>query len=196
MNRAKAVSLSIAVAMLLVSLYLVWYRGGYLAWIGVALSAVLVLKVLFFSNSFDLFLVPLIAGVWCFSWAVVFYLVVSGWESGPVSVLNIPVADDTQYTRVWLVELDGDPAAFYQTSERIIAALESSPIINIQSDGVASAWQVDIVRYDDISPTTMQQLNASYFEKYGELNNWTTVFGIWLGSVRSRETVLLVFRPS
>jgi len=49
---------------LLVSLYLIWYRGGYLAWIGAGLSVALLHKVFLFAKPSDLFLVPLAAGVW------------------------------------------------------------------------------------------------------------------------------------
>jgi|GEM_PF-3667558 len=195
MKRPHPITFAIALATFLVAAYLLWYRGGYLAWIGVGLGALQLIKIFTLSKKSDIYLVPMLSVLWGASWGLVFYLIIAGWESGEVTALTISVGSEEHVARVWLLDWNGTPAATYVTSSTVVDALASGTAVDVATAGVSSSWLPQVTDYAELSPTELNEINTLYFEKYGDLNNWTTVFYAWLGNVKDRQTVLITFEP-
>ena len=123
MDRFKWVIQLATLGLLIVAGYLVVQRGGLLAWSGVIAALLLLIKQRARPSRTDMFVVLGFTLLWTASWAAAWSYVRSTWESGEVVELSLPVSDEIQTARVWILDADGGPVMYYDAPPRIGEAL-------------------------------------------------------------------------
>ena len=188
---ARRTAMSVFFLLFILAVFLLWYRGGLLAWAGAGLAVAGKAKTLIRPGRADVKLALSVVVLWACAWAGMAYYVFSTWERGEVVTLDIDTPSGVHSARTWIVEDAAGQVVIYDAQPDVVAALESgSRVVLTRGETVAEYTPVLI-------PEDAAELAAIYtlFEdKYADLNVATERFYTWMGRRRGRiaATVRLV----
>ncbi len=191
MNRDRIVAGGVAAGLLVAAALLVVERGGLLAWTGVVLGPLLLLKAALRPAPRDVILSIVLLGIWAASWGIAWSYVRSTWESGEVVQLEIA---GEHVARVWVIDTSDGAVMYYDAPPDVATSLLGGARLSVTRDGqvthaCAAAKPVDRMREDEL-----QALFDRMLEKYEGRNTATDVYYVVLGVERDR--VGLVIRPT
>lgn len=192
MTPGRSIALGAAAATLLAAAYLVVERGGLLAWIGVVLAALLLIKMLSRPARRDMVLAVSTLTVWILAWPVTWYYVMSTWESG--EVVDVETAGG-HTARVWVLDMSDGPTMYYDAPPDIARNLLAGTPVSVTRAGRVQQGCVAASRVEDISNERLQDLYSEMEQKYQGLNQATEVFYTVLGGERDRIGVLMKLGP-
>jgi len=185
-DRFKWVIQLATLGLLIVAGYLVVQRGGLLAWSGVIAALLLLIKQRARPSRTDMFVVLGFTLLWTASWAAAWSYVRSTWESGEVVELSVPVSDEIQTARVWILDADGGPVMYYDAPPRIGEALLAGAPITLARGNERIEACADATPAADLPRDEMSALLGVMWAKYQERNRATDVFYVLLGVERDR----------
>lgn len=191
MVSGRSIALSTAAGLLAGSSYLIFQRGGLLAWSGATVALVLMAKVSLRPSRADLGLAVTVAVLWGLAWPVTWHLVRSAWESGEVVQIAVDMPSGVHTARLWVVDLQGEPAVYYDAPPQVARALLQSPPLTLTRNGNVTRGCADASLIDDAPEKLLDEMFVLMDGKYGELDGATRLFDSVLGSRRDRTAVLL-----
>lgn len=188
----KIIAICLADFLTFAGIFLVWERGGILAWLAIFLGTGLFLKALLRPSKMDPAVVVTVILLWAVSWQLTFSYIISTWESGEVVELQIPMAGDTHVARIWVLDVDAIVTMYYDAEPEVAAVLLSGAPIQVTRNGAVLNYQAFEMRaVSDIPQAQMNAIFAAMTAKYGELNAATDLFYRFLGRSRDRVAVVI-----
>ncbi len=166
-------------------------RGGVLAWLGVFLGPLLLIKIYARPSAQDLGLSIGVALVWSLAWGATIYYVISTWESGEVVELGIETPNGTHTARVWILDADKSTVLIYDAEPEIAKALMSGNPVSVRRNGVVSVKIPNATPIENVPEGEVNAIFGLMEQKYGRRNFATDVFYNVLGGRRDR-TVMVV----
>jgi len=176
---------------LIASGYLVFQRGGILAWSGAVAALLLYAKHSLRPSRTDSLASLGVTLLWVVAWVVTWDYVRSTWESGEVVEIGIQVPGGIHKARVWVLDLDGDPVVYYDAPSRVGDELLADAPMTIIRDEKSIAGCSDATRVDDLSEEEVAVVFSLMEDKYQERNRATAIFYSVLGVERDRIGLLL-----
>lgn len=167
-------------------------RGGLLAWIGLVLGALLLLKMLRRPSPRDTTLCVAILGIWGIAWGATWYYVVSTWESG--EVVQIEVAGG-HTARVWVLDMNDGLSMYYDAPPDVASRLLEGARLSMTRDGHVRDECATASRVAELPEEQLQGLITRMEEKYEGRNTATDVFYAVLGVRRDRVGLLIELTP-
>jgi len=172
--------------------YLVVDRGGLLAWIGVVLGALVLLKVLLRPSPRDAMWSVAILGIWIASWVIAWSYVRSTWESG--EVVQIEIAGG-HTARVWVLDTSEGPVMYYDAPPDVADRLLAGTSLSMTRDGHVRNECASASRVEELPDARVQDLIERMAEKYEGRNTATEVFYSVLGGKRDRVGLVIELTP-
>jgi len=189
---SRSIAVGVASCMLAAAALLVFDRGGLLAWTGVALGAVVLVKILRRPSPRDTMLSVTILGIWIISWGITWGYVVSTWESG--EVVQIEIAGG-HTARVWVLDTSDGPIIYYDAPPDVASRLLAGAPLSMSRNGHVSDGCATATRVQELPEEKVQDLIHRMDEKYEGRNTATTVFYSVLGGRRNRVGLLIEPTP-
>ncbi len=188
----RSVALGRIAGMLVAAAFLVVDRGGLLAWIGVILGSLLLLKILLWPSRRDAILSIAIPAVWAVSWVGTWAYVVSTWESG--EVVQLEVADD-HTARVWVLDASDGPTMYYDAPPDVADSLLAGAPVSMTRNGRVSQGCAAVSRVEEVPEERLQNLIDQMERKYENRTTATDVFYLMLGVKRDRVGLIITPGP-
>ena len=181
----------ITFGLLITSGYLVYLRGGILAWLGLVAALLLVAKHLRRPSHTDVFIALGFTVLWAASWAAAWGFVLSTWESGEVVDIGVQVSDEIHTARVWILDVDGEPIMYYDAPPKVGHALLADAPMTIKRGDVMLTGCADSISVADLSGEELAAVLGVMEEKYQERTRATDVFYSVIGVERDRIGLVL-----
>jgi hypothetical protein len=191
---SRVITRFVTLGLLIASGYLVFQRGGILAWSGAVAALLLCAKHSVRPSRADSLASLGVTLLWVVAWVVTWGYVRSTWESGEVVEIAVQVPGGIHKARVWVLDLDGDPVVYYDAPPRLGDELLADAPMTITRDGESVAGCSDATRVDDLSDEEVAFLFSLMEDKYQESNRATEVFYSVLGGERDRIGLLLLVK--
>ena len=179
-------------SMFAVAAFLVIDRGGLLAWIGVVLGALLLLKVLRRPSPRDTIFSVVALGIWAVSWGATWGYVMSAWESGEVVQIEV---DSAHTARVWVIDTNDGPIMYYDAPPGVAARLLAGAPLSMTRNGHVTHECAAADRSQELPEERVQDLLHRMEEKYEGRNTATDVFYAVLGVRRDRVGLVIEMNP-
>jgi hypothetical protein len=178
--------------LLLIAGYLVVERGGLIAWSGVILAGLLLVKTLRWPTSRDMMLVAATFALWASAWAMSWYYVVSMWESG--EVVDVEIGGE-HTVRVWVLDMKDGPTMYYDAPPGVARSLLAGVPMSVTRAGHVQRGCASTTRVEDVSEEQALDVYRAMEEKYQGRNQATEFFYAVLGAKRNRIDVLVRLAP-
>ncbi len=188
MNPGRLISIGLVSGMVIAAAFLAFDRNGLLAWVGVALGALLLLKLLRWPSSRDTLLCVVAVGAWTLSWGAAWAYVVSTWESG--EVVELEVASE-HTARVWVLDLSEGPLMYYDAPPDVAGRLLAGAPVSMTRGAQVRDGCAHATRVQEVPEERLRDLTRQLESKYEGLHTATTVFYVVLGGKRDRVGVLV-----
>ncbi|NNL85150.1 MAG: hypothetical protein HKP27_05830 [Myxococcales bacterium] len=192
MSPDRLLAVGVVACMLAAAAFLVVDRGGLLAWIGVVVGALLLLKILRRPSPRDTMLSVAILGTWTIAWGATWNYVVSTWESG--EVVQLEVAGE-HTARVWVLDMSDGPNMYYDAPPDVANRLLAGAPLSITRNGQVRHGCATTSRVQELPEEQIQDLIDRMEEKYKGRNRATDVFYSVLGVRRDRVGLLIKLTP-
>ena len=192
MNRGGSATIGVASCIFVAAAILVVYRGGLLAWIGVVLGILLLLKTLFRPSPRDAVLSVAILAIWTLSWGAAWNYVVSTWESGEVVQLELTGGHTA---RLWVVDMSDGPFMYYDAPPDVARQLLAGAPISVTRNGQVRRGCATSIRVRELPKDRYQEMYDQMEAKYEGRNTATAVFYSVLGGRRDRIGLLIELSP-
>ena len=192
MKPGRSIALGVVCCMWVAAAFLAFDRGGLLAWVGVVLGALLLLKILRRPSPRDAVLSLAALGIWAISWGAAWSYVVSTWESGEVVVVDV-AGEHT--ARVWVLDQSDGPLMYYDAPPDVAGRLLEGAPLSMTRNGHTRHECASASRVEDLPEEQLQELIGQLEEKYAGRNTATVVFYSVLGGRRDRVGVLIRLTP-
>ncbi len=193
MQRRNRLAIGFAVAFVLGTGLLAADRGGVLAWTGVLVGVVLLVKLFALPSRWDVRVCLTAMLLWGVAWAGTLYYVRSTWESGEVVELVIDLPSGTHAARVWVLDSGDTSLIYYDAPPAVADALLSGRPVRFTRGGVMSVRQPQARRVAEVSAQEANAIFALMTDKYGDRNAATDVYYAFLGRSRSRVPIVVRF---
>ena len=177
--------------LLITSGYLVYRRGGILAWLGLVAALAMLAKHFGRPSRTDVFVALGFTVLWAASWAAAWGYVRSTWESGEVVEIGVQVSDEIHTARVWVLDVDGEPLMYYDAPPLVGHALLANAPMTVERGDKSMVGCADATSVDDLSGDELAALFAVMEAKYQERNHATNVFYAILGGEKDRIGLVL-----
>jgi hypothetical protein len=190
-DRKRVISATLFASMLMVSLFLVLERQGWLPWAGVVLGGVglVLMAVLHGRNS--LYCFGLFSSVLVIAWAGVASYVFSTWESGEVVEILIAEPDSKMSFRTWVVDRDGTEIAIYECPPEARSTLESNEVVLVDRQTARYTAELDAVPAERLNANDLNEIYALFREKYGDKSRATKLYYLLMGARRDSQVMVL-----
>lgn len=192
MGPSRPIAIVAASCLFLAGAFLAVDRGGLLAWLGVALGALLGAKVLLRPASRDAVLALATLGLWAVAWVATWTYVRSTWESGEVVQLELAGG---HVARVWVIDPSDGPVMYYDAPPDAASRLLAGTSLTMTRDGQARQECATAVRADELPEERLQELYGHMEDKYQGRNTATVVFYSVLGVQRDRVGLVIRLTP-
>jgi len=187
----RLVALSVAVLLLVASIFIILQRGGTLAWSGAVVALLLMVKAWIWSSSRDAQLTVFVLAFWGLSWVAIWQYVKSVWESGEVVEITVDTPSGPHAARVWVLDVDGEPTMYYDAPPVIAQQLLKGAAVTMTRNGTEVDGCANASRVSDLSQDVVAAFSLRMEEKYQARNNATGIFYTFLGGRRDRIPILL-----
>ena len=192
MDLGRSIAVCLAAALFVAGGFAAFDRGGLLAWIGVLLGALLLLKAWRRPSPKDAVLALAALGLWLVGWAATWQYVMSTWESGEVVQIEV---EGGHVARLWVLELNGEPHMYYDAPPEIARQLLAGAALSVERGGQIRQGCASAERVDDLPEARMQEALGLMEAKYADQNMATNVFYVVLGGRRDRVGLLMKLEP-
>ena len=190
----RIVAAIVATLLMFASAYLIYQRGGVLAWLGAVLGAGLLLKALLRPAPTDLPVALTLSTMWMISWAAIFYYVISTWETGEVIELTIELPEGNHVARTWIIEAPEALILYYDAPATAGAALVSGAPIKVKRGNEPFLFsQYSAAEVKDMQESEINAVLALMAKKYGDLNDAADIYYGFLGRSRDRIGIVVKF---
>jgi len=187
----RLVASSVAVLLLVTSSFIILQRGGILAWSGAVVALLVIVKAWLWPSSRDAQLTVAVLAVWGLAWVAIWQYVKSVWESGEVVEIRVDSPSGSHVARVWVLDLDGEPAMYYDAPPNIAQQLLEGAAVTMTRNGTEVDGCANTSRVSDLSQDVVAAFSVRMEEKYQARNNATGIFYTFLGGRRDRIPILL-----
>lgn len=191
MEKSKIGMQLVTLGLLITSGYLVYLRGGILAWSGLVAALLLLAKHFARPARTDVFVALGFTVLWAASWAAAWGYVRSTWESGEVVEIGVRVSAEIHTARVWILDVDGEPLMYYDAPPQVAHALLASAPMTIERGDENMAGCADATAVGDLSGEELAGVLGVMEAKYQERNRATDVFYSVIGVERDRIGLVL-----
>ena len=190
MPRSQRIALSIAGLMTISAVYLIASRGGLIAWIMLIAGTALLVKSWVRPAPIDPVLTAASAVTAALIWAATFYYVIATWESGEVVELTINTSDGAHSARVWILDIDGAEAIYYDADPGPATALLAGVPLQLHHGGSIHSRIPDAATVESLSEEQANKVLEAMVAKYGDRVDAAGVFYLLLGRPRDRQAVI------
>ncbi len=177
--------------LLIASSYLVYLRGGILAWLGFVAALLLLAKHFGRPSHTDVYIALAFTILWAASWAAAWGYVRSTWESGEVVEIGVHVSDEIYTARVWILDVDGELLMYHDAPPQVGHALLANAPMTIKRGDQTIKGCADATPASDFAGEELAALLGAMEEKYRKRTRATNVFYAVIGVERDRIGLVL-----